>query len=606
MPKKNASATNKPEADMLFEASWEVCNKVGGIFTVLSSKSKQLGKHYQGNYVLIGPYVGESSRINFREESVPERYRAYMDELKSLGIVCYFGKWLIEGDPDVILVDFAGYWKHLDGIKKELWEEFGVDSLDAPRDYDEPLLWSYTVGVLMEKMRRLNPDKRIVFQAHEWLTGAAILHLKAHKIDIATVFTTHATILGRAIAGSGRDLYAILDQVDPDEEAAQCGITAKFSLERASAREADVFTTVSQITAREAAAFLGREVDLVLPNGLDMSEFPSFEEVTQKHNLYRNRLREFALYYFFPYYSFDLEESLFFFTASRYEFHNKGLDVFIEALGRLNKELKEEGSPKTVITFFFVPGGAGDIRTEIISARESFHDIKDSLLEEEDVTRTKILYSVAAEKPISEETIFKEDFQRNMKRKLLRLKAFQGKPAPLSTHYLNDEGGDPIMNAFRQNGLENRPEDRVKVIFYPVYLSGVDGLCDLDYYQAIQASHLGVFPSFYEPWGYTPLEAAALGVPAITSDLSGFGRYFKQELERDKVPGIRVIDMENAAREDIISKLDISLKRFTDFDRKERIDNKMRAREIAFLADWENFALKYIEAQDLAVKTHKK
>lgn len=585
---------------MLFEASWEVCNKVGGIFTVLSSKSRQIQKHYKNNYCLIGPYFEESSKLNFREESVPKEYKTVSEELAKSGIICHFGKWLIEGDPDVILIDFKGYWPHMDEIKKELWDNFHVDSLNAPCDFNEPVLWSYTVGMLMEKIKRTDAGRKVVFHAHEWLAGVSILRMNQGKLNIPTVFTTHATILGRTIAATGQELYPLLDKINPEEEAKNRGIIAKFSVERASAQNADVFTTVSQVTAMEAKAFLGREVDMVLPNGLDMSEFPSFEEVTQKHNLYRNRLREFALFYFFPYYSFDLQESLFYFTASRYEFHNKGIDVFIEALGKLNEKMKQEKSRKTVITFFFVPGAVTAIRPEIVNAREAFHDIKESLNDEGNDTRENILYAITSGKSLTEKSIFKEDFLRNMERKLLRLRAFQGKPAPLCTHYLSDENNDAIMNAFRSAGLGNKEEDRVKVIFYPIYLSGADGLSDLDYYQAIQASHLGVFPSYYEPWGYTPLEAAAMGVPAITSNLSGFGKYFYNDLDRDKVPGIRVMDMENKEKGDVLDALLRSLHRFASFDRKERIDNKIRARKIAFMADWENFAVHYIEAENMA------
>lgn len=592
----------KPKADMLFEASWEVCNKVGGIFTVLSSKSKQIQKHYKDQYCMIGPYFEEASRSCFKEGTVPAEYKGITEELNAQGIVCHFGTWLIEGDPTVILIDFRGYGAHMDEIKKDLWDCFQVDSLDAPFDFNEPVLWGWTVGILMDKIKQVHSDKVVAFHAHEWLAGSSILYIRKNKLPIPTTFTTHATVLGRTIAACERDLYAILDQVNPDEEARNCGIIAKYSIEKASAQAADVFTTVSQMTALEAKAFLKREVDMVLPNGLDMSEFPSFEELTQKHNLYRNRLREFALYYFFPYYSFDLQESLFFFTASRYEFHNKGLDVFIESLGKLNEKLKKEKSKKTVITFFYVPGAATSIRPEIVNAREAFHDIKESLNEEEKDIQENILYAITEEKPLTEKAIFHEDFLRNIERKLLRLKTFKGKPAPLSTHYLANENEDAIMNGFKRVGLENREEDKVKVIFYPIYLSGVDGLNDLDYYQSIEASHLGVFPSYYEPWGYTPLEAAALGVPAITSNLSGFGKYFSDVLDRDKVPGIRVLDMENNSREQIVKNLTKSLHRFTNFERKERIDNKIRARKIAFMADWENFAVHYIEAENLSVE----
>jgi len=593
----------KPKADMLFEASWEVCNKVGGIFTVLSSKSKQIQKHYKGHYCLIGPYFEEASRTYFKEdEEIPEEYRGLFEEMKGVGVVCHFGSWLIEGDPRVILVDSRGYVAHMDEIKKELWDGFQIDSLNSPYDFNEPVLWAWTVGILMDRLKKMYGDKKVIFHAHEWLAGPSILFIKKNNLPIPTTFTTHATILGRAVAGSDQELYTILNKINPEEEARKHGIIAKFGVERASAQASDVFTTVSQLTALEAKAFLGREVDVVLPNGLDMSEFLSFEELTQKHNLYRNRLREFALYYFFPYYSFDLTESLFFFTASRYEFHNKGIDIFIESLGKLNEKLKKEKSKKTVIAFFFVPGPAVSIRPEIANAREAFRDIKESLSEEAKDIQEKILYGITEEKPLTEKTLFREDFLRNMERKILRLKTFRGKSAPLSTHTLSNENDDAIMNGFKRAGLANTEEDKVKVIFYPVYLSGADGLGDLDYYQSIEASHLGVFPSYYEPWGYTPLEAAALGVPAITSNLSGFGKYFYDVLDRDKVPGIRVLDMENNDHDHIVKALTKSLHRFTGFDRKERIDNKIRAHKIAFMADWEIFADHYIEAENLSLE----
>lgn len=596
----------KPKADILFEASWEVCNKVGGIFTVLSSKSKQIQKYYKNGYCLIGPYFEEASRTSFRETPIDKKYQGVFEELKAMGIVCHFGKWLVEGDPDVILLDFKGYAGSLNDIKKELWDSYGVDSLGSTADYDEPLLWSYTVGILLEKIKNLYPGKQIIFQAHEWLAGGAILYLNKRKAGIPTTFTTHATVLGRTLAGNGSELYSILDKVNPEEEARKFGVIAKHSLERASAQEATVFTTVSQTTALEAEKFLKRKVDVVLPNGLDMSEFPSFEEITKKHNLYRNRIREFCLYYFFPYYQIELKESLFFFTASRYEFHNKGIDVLTESLGLLNEYMKKAKHKKTVVCFFFVPAAAKEIRPEIINAREAFNDIKDLLDEEREEIEENILYTITAEKAVNEKTVLGEDFIKKMERKILRLKNSTGKNAPLSTHMLVSEDKDAIMNAFKANGLLNREEDRVKVIFYPIYLSGADGLGDLDYYESIQASHLGIFPSYYEPWGYTPLEAAAWGVSAITSNLSGFGKYFYNILSGVKTPGVRVLDMERKSKEQIVRDLSKYLIKYVNYDRKERIDNKIKARKIAAMADWRIFAKYYIEAHDLSIDKIKK
>ena len=594
----------KPKADMLFEISWEVCNKVGGIFTVLSSKATQMQKHYKDEYYLIGPYFIEASRTTFKEDPVPEKYIEVCNELKKRGIVCHFGKWLVDGEPKVILIDYKDFWPQVDDIKKEIWDNFEVDSLDAPYDFNEPVLWSWAVGILIEKISKVRHDKKIAAQAHEWLSGGVILYLKKNKVKVSTIFTTHATSLGRTLAGHGYDLYAVLDKIDPEKEAYKYGMQAKHLMEKASAKAADVFTTVSQITALEAKYLLKREVDVILPNGLDMSNFPSFEKTALKHKIYRNKLREFALYYFFPYYKIDLKNTLFMFTASRYEFHNKGLDITIESLGKLNEKMKKDKSNKTVVTFFWVPTGTDGIRQEIIEAREAYRDITDLLEEEKDDIEENLLYAITSEAKISEKSIFDDDFILKLKRKILRLKS-KGGEAPLSTHKITDGKNDPTLKAFAKAGLKNREEDRVKVIFYPIYLTGADGLGDLDYYQSLQACHLGIFPSYYEPWGYTPLETAALGVASLTSNLSGFGRYFYDTLHNKKVPGIYILDIENEKKEEMINDFVDILYNYTLFTKRQRIDNKIQARKVAFMADWENFAMNYIEAQNRAVVKNK-
>ncbi|MCK5123411.1 MAG: glycogen/starch synthase [Candidatus Pacebacteria bacterium] len=591
----------KPKADLLFEISWEVCNKVGGIFTVLSSKAVQMQKHYKDEYYLIGPYFLEASRTTFKEDPVPKEYAEIYDELKKKGIVCHFGKWLVDGEPKVILIDYKDFWPQVNVIKSEIWNNFKVDSLDAPYDFNEPVLWSWAVGMLIEKISKVHSDKKIAAQAHEWLSGGAILYLKKNNIKVSTIFTTHATSLGRTLAGHGYDLYSVLDKIDPEKEAYKYGMQAKHLMEKASAKAADVFTTVSQITALEAKHLLKRKVDVILPNGLDMSQFPSFEKAALKHKIYRNKLREFALYYFFPYYKIDLKNTLFMFTASRYEFHNKGLDITIESLGKLNEKMKKNKSKKTVVTFFWVPTGTDGIRQEITEAREAYRDITDLLEEEKDEIEENLLYAITSETKINEQSIFDEDFILKIKRKILRLKS-KGGEAPFSTHKIVDSKNDPILKAFAKAGLENKEEDRVKVIFYPIYLTGADGLGDLDYYQSLQACHLGIFPSYYEPWGYTPLETAALGVASLTSNLSGFGRYFYDTLHNKKVPGIYILDIENEKKEKMINDFVDILYKYTLFTKKQRIDNKIQARKVAFMADWENFAMNYIEAQNMAVE----
>ncbi|MCK5084466.1 MAG: glycogen/starch synthase [Candidatus Pacebacteria bacterium] len=599
--KEKMKKNTKSKADLFFEVSWEVCNKVGGIFTVLSSKARHMQKCYRNGYYLVGPYFEGKSRAVFKEEAVPEKYKNICEQLKEEGTICHFGFWLIKGEPKVILVDFKDLWSKINNIKKELWENFKLDSLDSSYDFDEPVLWSWAVGNLIEKLSEVESNKKIVVQAHEWLSGPAILYLKKNDSKVSTVFTTHATTLGRSLAGHGADLYSVIDKIDPTKEAQKYGVAPKHNMEKITAAAAHVFTTVSQVTAVEAEYILGKKADVILPNGLDMTKFPSFEETALKHKKYRDKLRQFALYYFFPYYKIDLKDTLFYFTASRYEFHNKGLDIFIESLARLNEKMKKNKSKKTVVTFFFVPAGVEGIRTEVAEAREAFRDIKDLLEEEENDIKENLLYALTSEERISEKSVFDKGFSLNMKRKLLRLKSKSG-AAPLSTHKISDAENDPIIKAFKNAGLENKEEDKVKVIFYPIYLTGADGLGDLDYYQSIQACHLGIFPSYYEPWGYTPLETGALGVASLTSNLSGFGKYFYDDLRNKKIPGIYILDIENQKKEKMIKDFVDIIYKYTLFTKKKRIDNKIQARKVAFTADWKNFAVHYIEAHNLAVE----
>lgn len=334
------------KADMLFEVSWEVCNKVGGIYTVVKSKAAKMVDAYGDNYFMIGPYFASKALGQFQEELPNQFCKASFEELKKIGVMCHFGKWLVEGAPPVILIDFVNYKSRTNDIKRELWDWYKIDSLMATQDYDEPLVWAYVVGMLIEKLSKCFDNKRIVAHFHEWLSGAGLLYLKKNNVKIATVFTTHATVLGRTLASSNVDLYNVWDKINPDEEVYKYNIESKHLVEKNSAAFADVFTTVSEITEMEASYFLKKKSDALLPNGLDISKFPSFEELAIKHGIQRDRIREFMLYYFFPYYTFNPKETLIYFVAGRYEFHDKGIDIYIKALGRLNEKLKQSKSKK--------------------------------------------------------------------------------------------------------------------------------------------------------------------------------------------------------------------------------------------------------------------
>jgi glycogen(starch) synthase len=588
------------EADYVFEISWEVCNRVGGIYTVLKSKARHLTKIYGKNYCLIGPYFEDKIRGEFEEIFLPREYKDVFNELEKGGIKCYLGKWLIEGEPSVILIDFKNFWEKSNKIKAKLWEDYKIDSLGSGYDFDEPMIWSYSVGMLIEKITVLNEKDKIVVQFHEWLSGAGLLYLKKQAPKIKTIFTTHATVLGRSLIYNNIDFYSPLLKINIEEEVNRLKIKAKHQLEKAAAQNSDLFTTVSEITSLEAEVFLKRKPDFLLFNGLDLEKFPTLEEIVIKHKKENARLKEFLAYYFFPYYVFDLDNTLFYFIAGRYEFKTKGVDILIRSLSQLNQKLIEIKSKKNIIVFFFIPSAVKDIKEELLENRNFFEDIKHSLEDVSIETQRKILYFFLKREKFSEKDLFDKNFLFQIKKKLLK---FSKKGTPLlTTHEIIDDN-DPILRAFKEAKLSNKKNDKVKVLFYPIYLTGHDGLINLDYYESIGACHLGIFPSLYEPWGYTPLEAAALGVSFVTTDLAGFGRYCQrlEIIEKKDRPGVFIMERYNKTDEEEVVKLTNFLYKFSQFSEKEMIENKIQARKIAGCANWKYFIENYITAHNQAL-----
>ena len=594
---------DKTEADYVFEASWEACNKVGGIYTVLKSKARRLVNIYGKSYCLIGPYFEDRVKGEFEEVLLPKEYQQIFDELEKEGIKCHLGKWLTNGEPRMILIDFKNFWNKADKIKAELWENYKIDSLQAGYDFNEPMLWSYAVGMFIEKFSILHKKSKIVAQFHEWLSGAGVLYLKKRAPKIGTIFTTHATTLGRSLVYHNIDFYSIINEIKVEKEIVRLNIKAKHQMEKVAAINADIFTTVSEITSLEAEAFLGRKPDVLLFNGLDLEKFLTLDETVIKHKKENNRLKEFLSYYFFPYYTFDLDNTLFYFIAGRYEYRTKGMDILIKSLGELNQKLIKAKSKKTIVTLFYIPSGIKNIKDKLLKDRNFFEDIKHSLEDISSETQKKLLYSLIGKQKINEKSLFKKDFLFQLKKKLMKFSR-RGAPA-LSTHNLTDPR-DPIIKSFKEAELTNKEIDKVKVVFYPIYLTGHDGLSNLDYHESMEACDLGIFPSFYEPWGYTPLEAAALGVSSVTTDLAGFGRYcqkIKKEKNRaEKYPGVFVLERYGKTDREEVKKLTNFLYRFSAFSEREKIENKIQARKIAEYADWKCFVENYITAHNQAIK----
>jgi glycogen(starch) synthase len=572
--------------DIVFEASFEVANKVGGIYTVITSKLPYMNNIYD-SYFLVGPLFDEVP-ADVDVQTPPASFAQVFSSLAAEGIRCVYGTWNVKGKPRVILVDAREFSPHLNGIKKALWDSFGVDSLDSGYDFNEPVLWSYGVGKLVAGLTKVFSQKKVLLHAHEWLSGASVLYSKLHQVPIKTVFTTHATMLGRSLA-SRDELYSqAFEHIDADNRAKELGIAPKHTMEKACAHASDEFTTVSQTTMEEAKAFYGREAK-ILPNGITTESFPTFEEATYNHLQYKNQLQHFVMAHFFPYYVFDLEKTLFFYSSGRYEFHNKGMDITIDALAKLNCELKKDPQSKSVVMFFFVPAGQNGVRSDIVENRNRLYDLLADLQ--------------AKSKQLIDELLLDAFEQKNASRVESMVSAIhhtvsfmkrQGTP-PLSTHHLDTEN-DPIINACKRVGLTNAEDDKVKIVFIPSYLDGSDSILNMHYDEAVSACHLGIFPSNYEPWGYTPLESLALSVPSVTSIRSGFGQHMKDKIQGTN-PGLFVLeDMDQHLK--AAQELSAVLLRFTKLHHDERVATKMNAHMLAHHADWRQLIKHYIDVHN--------
>lgn len=575
--------------DNLVEVSYEVANKVGGIYQVLSSKAGKMQDFYGDNYLTIGYYDEEKARNDFIAREV--QGLDFLDELEEEeGIKCYVGVWDIPSSPQTLLIDPSEMDKTADQIKEELWRDKGIDSLTAGGDFDDPIKWSYAVGKVLNRIEK-EWEGETVYHLHEWLSGPAIF-----QVDAPTVFTTHATVLGRALSNSDYDLEAAVDEghVD-DERAEEFGVKPKHQVEKEAAKSADVFTTVSKNTGEEAAAVLDTEPDKILPNGFNVEEFPSLEELSYQHKEKKEEMREFLRAYFEPYYSVELEKDpRVLFISGRYEFHNKGLDVFADALAEVNEMPGDD-----FFVFFFVPSDTSGPKRELLdnmALYEELEDYVDSVVPE---LRSKILDSVTAgEKPGDLEETVDSSTLKSLQRNFHSRKS--GNP-PLCAFDLNYEN-DNIIQRLKKRGLNNSEDDRVKVVFYPTYLSVGDRLLSMSYNDAIVASSAGIFPSYYEPWGYTPVETAANGALSVTTDMAGFGHFLMDKTSEDERKGIKVLRRRNFSDEEAAQNLADMIQEITEYSKTEITERKHNARRLAQMTSWEKLGDNYLEAHKKAVE----
>ena len=554
--------------DYIFESSWEVCNKVGGIYTVLSTRAKTLQEAHQDKVIFIGPGLWKREDDNYTKEESPyfkedpSLFAEWQREAKENGLKVRVGRWTVPGEPIAILVDFVPYFEKKNEIYGWLWEKYQVDSLHAYGDYDEASMFSYAAALVVESFYNFNLSikDKVLYHANEWMCGLGALYINNKLPQIGTIFTTHATSIGRSIAGNMKPLYDYLYAYNGDQMASELNMQSKHSIEKQTAHHVDCFTTVSDITAKECVELLDKPVDVVLPNGFDDSFVPTAAQFTKKRKAARKKLLDVANALLGE--QLD-DDTLIVSTSGRYEFRNKGIDVFVEAMNRL---LREKDLKKKVVAFIEVPGWVGEPRKDL---QERLAQIAHSSQNH----RKSPVFTTPLE-------------------------------VPQVTHWLHNMSHDNVLGMLKYFDMHNQKDDHVKVIFLPCYLDGKDGILNMTYYDIVLGNDLCIYPSYYEPWGYTPLEAVAFKVPCITTDLAGFGLWANSEFGKygEIKDGVKVIHRTDYNYSEVADIIKDTVAEYSSFTKKQVDEARKHAGELSKKALWSEFIKFYEEAYDIALR----
>ena len=544
-----ANIINTP--DYIFESSWEVCNKVGGIYTVLSTKAKTLQTKLNDKIIFIGPDIwNEALPVDFLEDK--SLFKEWKNKVGMTGeLKVKVGRWDVPGNPPVILVDFKPFFAEKDALYYSMWEQFRVDSLHAYGDYDESCIFAYAVGKVVESFYHFYQleDKKVAALLNEWMLGMAALYIQKQLPKVATLFTTHATSIGRSIAGNNKALYAYMDGYNGDQMAAELNMEAKHSIEKQAAHHVDCFTTVSDITARECKQVLDKEPDIVTPNGFEPNFVPAKLEYTKKRAEARKALINMAEKLLG--YTID-PDVLLVSTSGRYEYRNKGIDVFIEAVNRVRTSGRLQ---RETIAFILVPAWVKEVRADLKMAIET-------------------------------------NYENHLPMQ-----------CPFITHWLHQMQDDKVINYIGSAGFQNSKDEKLKIIFVPCYLNGKDGILDKTYYDILIGMDATVYPSYYEPWGYTPLESIAFGIPTVTTNLAGFGMWAKKAgvSGGDLSEGVAVIDRTDFNYFEVADAIMEQILSLSGKTEKERQQIKKNCLALSGKAEWDKFITYYFEAFDIAL-----
>jgi glycogen(starch) synthase len=594
----------------LFEVAWEVCNQVGGIYTVIKSKVPSVLEHWDyDNYVVFGPYFESEAASVFEPiQDADDPIAQTVNEMNQNGYRVHYGTWLTEGRPKAVLFDFNSSWHFLGDLKYLMWEHHNISLPDDDNLINQIILFGHQFHRFLQFFAaRQCFGKRVITHFHEWMAGTPIPEIRRDNLPVSIVFTTHATMLGRYLAMNDPDFYNNLPTYDWAKEAKHFNIEAVVNIERAAAHGCHVFTTVSEITGEECKYLLNREPDLYLPNGLNINRFEAMHEFQNMHLTYKEKINEFVMGHFFQNYSFDLNKTLYFFTSGRFEHTNKGYDLTLEALARLNHKLKKANSDITVIMFFITRNPVTGFNPEVLQLKALLEEIQRNCGQlHEDLSR-KLFYHVTSNEENFKMPNLNEMLDDTTTLRIRKnVQSWKRSDMPtVVTHNLVNEDADPIMNFLKGSQLLNFKEDKVKIVYHPDFISTSNPLFRMEYYQFIRGCHMGIFPSYYEPWGYTPLECSASGIPSVTSDLAGFGSYVQATIPDHEKAGLYLINRKNINFHDAAEQLATTLFRFTKMNRRDRImqRNKVEAASVQF--DWNKLGKYYLKAYGIAIKNNR-
>ncbi|MBK8290397.1 MAG: glycosyltransferase [Flammeovirgaceae bacterium] len=600
MPKRIAHATKQSQSALLIEVAWEVCNQVGGIYTVIRSKAPVMMQNWSGHFCMIGPYVNKNILAELEPlEDAADVFGLAAANLRKRGYDVIYAEWLITGKPRVVLLNpNVIEEKVLHVLKYLLWKNHSIQTPDKNELIDQVIGFAYLTKLFIDELVKITGnDQRILAHFHEWMAGLPILDIKREAMPVKTIFTTHVTQLGRHLAINSPLFYAHLPFFRWEDEAGKFGIETEAAIEYGCAQSCDVMTTVSEVTARECRHLLRRKPDFILPNGLNIQRFEALHEFQNLHSTYKEQIHEFVMGHFFNSYSFDLDKTVYFFTSVIYEYKNKGFDITLEALVHLNQQLKAEKSELTVVMFFVTKREFFSIKPEVLQSRAVMEEIRQTCEAIQRQVGKRLFFesTIRQDHRLPQLNEFVDEYWKLRYRRTIQSWKSSKMPLPV-THKLVNEDTDEILQFLVRRDLLNRKEDKVKIVYHPDFINSTNPLFGMDYSQFVRGCHLGIFPSYYEPWGYTPLECMASGVPAVTSDLSGFGDYLLHNMPDHEKGGMFVVERGKRTFDWSARQLASFLYKFLQQSRRDRIMQRNNVENYSAAFDWENLARHYEEA----------